>query len=322
MKAVVYHSYGSPEVLQYEEIEKPAPRDDEVLLRVRAASVNPMDWHFMRGEPYLMRIATGLRKPKITRLGADVAGQVEAVGRNVTQFQPGDLVFGGCRGAFAEYVCAPESALAIKPDHVTFEQAASAGVAALTALQALRDKGHIQPGQKVLINGAAGGVGTFAVQLAKCFGAQVTGVCSTQNVDMVRSIGADRVVDYTREDFTRSAERYDLLVDNVGNHSLSTCRRVLNPQGRYVMVGAQGGRWIGPLPRMVQALLWSRLGSQKLVMILAQRSPADLALLRDFLADGKITPVIDKRYKLSEVAEAIHYLEAGHARGKVVISVE
>src|ERR1022692_312095 len=326
MKAVVYHNLGSPDVRKYEEIEKPAAGDDEVLLKVRAASVNPLDWHFMRGEPYLMRIAAGLRKPKIIRLGADVAGQVEAVGRNVTQFKPGDQVFGGCRGAFAEYVCTPESALATKPDNLTFEQAASVRVAALTALQGLRDKGQIRPGQKGLINGAAGGVGTFAVQIAKCFGADVTGVCSSRNVEMVRSIGADRVIDYTQQDFTKSGERYDLFLDNVGNHSLSACRRVLNPQGIYVMVGAPGGRWFGPmfgpLPRMVAALVLSRFTAQKLVMILTQRSKEDLTMVRDFMADGKVTPVIDKRYGLSEVPEAIRYLEAGHARGKVVISVE
>ena len=264
MKAIVYHNYGSPDVLRLEEIEKPVPNDNQVLVRVRAASVNPLDWHYMEGTPYFVRLLTGLRKPKDTRLGVDVAGQVEAVGRNVTQFKPGDEVFGACRGAFAEYACTSESALVMKPDNVTFEQAASVPVAALTALQGLRDKGQIQPGQKVLINGAAGGVGTFAVQIAKSFGADVTGVCSTRNVDMVRSIGADRVIDYTREDFTKSGQRYDLIFDCVGNHSLSACRRVLNPKGIYAYRSEDQRRWlIGPLARPIKALVLSRFVSQE-----------------------------------------------------------
>ena len=332
MKAIVYHNYGSPDVLKCEEIEKPTPGDDEVLIKVRAASVNPLDWHFMRGTPYIVRIMTGLRKPKDKRLGVDVAGQVEAVGRNVTQFKPGDQVFGSCRGAFAEYACTSESALVIKPDNVTFEQAASVPVAAYTALQGLRDKGQIQPGQKVLINGAAGGVGTFAVQIAKSFGADVTGVCSTRNVDMVRSIGADhganhgadRVIDYTLEDFTKSGQRYDLFFDCVGNHSLSACRRVLNPKGTYIPVGGPGGRWmIGALARSITALVLSRFVSQKLVIFfLAKSSKEDLTLMHELMKAGKVTPVIDKRYRLSEVPEAIRYLEEGHARGKVVITLD
>ena len=266
MKAVVYYNYGSPDVLKYDEIEKPAAGDDEVLIKVRAASVNPLDWHFMRGTPYFVRIMAGLRKPKDKRLGVDVAGQVEAVGRNVTQFKPGDEVFGSCRGAFAEYVCTSESALVMKPDNVTFEQAASVPVAAFTALQGLRDKGQIQPGEKVLINGAAGGVGTLAVQIAKWFGADVTGVCSTRNLDMVRSIGADRVVDYKQEDFTKSGQRYDLLFDGVGNHSLSACRRVLNAKGIYVPFGGSGGRWmVGPLARAITSRVLSPFVNQKLV---------------------------------------------------------
>ncbi len=249
MKAIVYRNYGSPDVLRLEEIEKPTAGDDEILIKVRAAAVNPLDLLF-RGTSYMVRMITGLRKPKDTRLGVDVAGQVEAVGRNVTQFKPGDAVFGTCKGAFAEYVCAPESALVVKPDNVTFEQAASVPIAALTALQGLRlgglglgglgDKGHIQPGQKVLINGASGGVGTFAVQIAKSFGADVTGVCSTRNVEMVRSIGAKQVIDYTREDFTKSGQRYDLILDCVGNHSLLAHRRALNPNGVCVVAGAKG----------------------------------------------------------------------------------
>ena len=323
MKAIVYYNYGSPDVLKCEEIEKPTAGDDEVLIKVRAASVNPLDWHFMRGTPYFVRVKTGLRKPKTTRLGVDVAGQVEAVGRNVTQFKPGDEVFGSCRGAFAEYACTSESALVMKPSNVTFEQAASVPVAAFTALQGLRDKGHIQPGQKVLINGAAGGVGTFAVQIAKWFGADVTGVCSTRNVDMVRSIGADQVVDYTQEDFTKSEQRYDLILDSVGNHSLLACRRVLNPKGIYIAVGGPSGRWmIGPLARAIIALVLSRFVSQNLVMVLARRSKGDLTIMRELMEAGKVTPVIDRRYRLSEVPEAIRYLEEGHARGKVVITLE
>jgi NADPH:quinone reductase-like Zn-dependent oxidoreductase len=322
MKAVVYYNYGSPDVLKCEEIEKPAARDNEVLIRVRAASVNPIDWHLMRGTPYIVRIMAGLRKPKVTRLGVDVAGQVEAVGGNVTQFRPGDEVFGACRGAFAEYACTSESAVVMKPDNVTFEQAASVPVAAFTALQGLRDKGQIQPGQKVLINGAAGGVGTFAVQIAKSFGADVTGVCSTRNVDMVRSIGADRVIDYTQEDFTKSGQRYDLVFDSVGNHSLSACRRVLNRKGTYIVVGGPDGRWLGPLARLIKTLVLSPFVSQNLVMFLARRSKEDLTVMRELMESGKVTPVIDKRYRLSAVPEAIRYLEEGHARGKVVITLE
>ena len=323
MKAAVYTRYGPPDVVQITDVEKPVPTDNEVLIRVRAASVNPLDWHYMRGTPYFLRVMAGLRKPKVTRLGVDVAGQVEAVGRNVTQFKPGDEVFGSCRGAFAEYACTSESALAMKPDNVTFEQAASVRVAALTALQGLRDKGQIQPGQKVLINGAAGGVGTFAVQIAKSFGADVTGVCSTRNVDMVRSIGADQVIDYTQEDFTKSGQRYDLILDCVGNHSLSACRRVLNPKGIYIGVGGPSGRWmIGLLARAIKALVLSRFVSQKLVMFLARRSKEDLTIMRELMETGKVTPVIDRRYRLSEVSEAIRYLEEGHARGKVVITLE
>jgi NADPH:quinone reductase-like Zn-dependent oxidoreductase len=327
MKAIVYYNYGSPDVLKCEEIEKPTAGDNEVLIKVRAASVNPLDWHYMRGTPYIVRILAGLRKPKVTRLGVDVAGQVEAVGRNVTQFKPGDEVFGSCRGAFAEYACTSESALVMKPDNLTFEQAASVPIAAFTALQGLRrgglgDKGQIQPGQTVLINGAAGGVGTLAVQIAKSFGADVTGVCSTRNVDMVRSIGADRVIDYTQGDFTKSGQRYDLFFDCVGNHSLSACRRVLNPRGIYIPVGGEGGRWmIGPLARSITALVWSRFVSQKLVpFFLAKSSKEDLTIMRELMEAGKVTPVIDKRYRLSEVPEAIRYLEEGHARGKVVIT--
>ena len=326
VKAAVYSRYGPPDVVQITDVEKPVPKDNEVLIEVRAASVNPADWHFMRGTPYLVRIVAGLRKPKNKRLGVDVAGQVEAVGRNVTHFKPGDQVFGACRGAFAEYACTSESGLVIKPDNVTFEQAASVPIAAYTALQGLRDKGHIQPGQKVLINGAAGGVGTFAVQIAKSFGAHVTGVCSTRNVDMVRSIGADRVIDYTKEDctqedFTKSGQRYDIILDCVGNHSLSAIRGVLTPKGIYVAVGGPSDPWmIAPLARAITALVLSWFMSQKLVMVLAKPNKEDLTILHELMKSGKVTPVIDKRYSLSEVPEAIRYLEQGHARGKVVIT--
>jgi NADPH:quinone reductase-like Zn-dependent oxidoreductase len=274
----------------------------------------------MRGTPYVVRVVGGLSKPRDTRLGVDVAGQVEVVGRNVTQFKPGDEVFGTCRGAFAEYACAAESALVMKPKNMPFEQAASVPIAAFTALQGLRDKGHIQPGQKVLVNGAAGGVGTFAVQMAKSFGAEVTGVCSTRNLEMVRSIGADRVVDYTQEDFTKRGERYDLVLDAVGNHSLSACRRVLNPKGIFVMAGGASGRWKMGLARGIRALVLSRFVSQNMVGMLARSNKEDLTTMRELMETGRVTPVIDRRYRLSEVSEAIRYLEAGHARGKVVIT--
>jgi NADPH:quinone reductase-like Zn-dependent oxidoreductase len=323
MRAIIYTEYGPPEVLQFTEEAKPAPKDDEVLIRIRAASVNPIDWHYMRGAPYLLRLQAGLRKPTATCLGIDLAGQVEAVGKNVTQFQPGAEVFGASRGAFAEYVCASENAVVLKPANLTFEQAAAVPVAAFSALQGLRDKGQLQRGQKVLVNGAAGGVGTFAVQIAKVFGADVTGVCSTRNVDMVRSIGAHHVMDYTQEDFTKSGQRYDLIFDTVGNHSLSDCRRALTTGGTLVLVGGPNkGRWLGPLAGLLKAVVLSRFVSQKLLPFLAHLSKDDLKVLRELLEAGKIAPVIDRSYPLSEVPEAIRYLEKGHARGKVVITME
>jgi NADPH:quinone reductase-like Zn-dependent oxidoreductase len=322
MKAAIYTRYGPPSVVQIVDVEKPIPKGNEVLIKVRVASVNPLDWHFMRGMPYFLRIAAGLRKPKDKRLGADVAGQVEAAGKNVTQFRPGAEVFGVCRGAFAEYACASESKLVLKPDNVTFEQAASAPVAAFTALQGLRDKGHLQPGHKVLINGAAGGVGTFTVQIAKSFGAEVTGVCSTRNLDMVRSIGADHVIDYIREDFTKSGQRYDLIFDCVGNHSLFACRRVLNSNGIYIGAGGSTGWWmIGTFARAITMPMMSRVASQKLVMILANPNKEDLTIIGELMKAGRVTPVIDRRYGLDEVPEAIRYLEEGHARGKVIITL-
>ena len=322
MKAIMQYKYGSPDVLELQEFDKPVVKDDEVLVQVHAASVNPYDWHNMRGTPYIMRImGSGLRKPKIPVRGVDVAGKVEAVGTNVTQFQPGDEVFGGSRGAYAEYVCVSEDDIVLKPANLTFEQAAAVAIAAFTALQGLRDKGQIQPGQEVLINGAAGGVGTFAVQIAKSFGAEVTGVCSTRNVDMVRSIGADQVIDYTHEDFTHGGQHYDLMLDTVGNRSLSECRRVLTSNGAYVLVGAPDGRWLGPLARFLKVLVLSRFVSQKMVTVMTKRNREDLLVLKELLEAGKVTPVIDRHYKLSEVPEAIRYLEEGHAQGKVVITV-
>ncbi len=321
MKAIVYHKYGSPDVLELQEVDKPVVKDDEVLLRVHAASVNPADWHFLIGTPYLVRIVAGLFKPKSKIPGLDVAGRVEAVGRNAKQFQPGDEVFGWDSRAYAEYVSVPEDGIVLKPANLTFEQAAAVPIAAITALQGLRDKGQIQPGQRVLINGASGGVGTFAVQIAKSFGAEVTGVSSTRNVDMVRSIGADQVIDYTQEDFTQSGQRYDLMLDAVGNRSLSDCRRVLNPKGVYVSVGAQVGDWIGPLTHVFKVLLASLVGSQKMVGLLAKRTKSDLVVLQELLEAGEVTPVIDRRYTLSEVPEALRYQGEGHAQGKTVITV-
>jgi NADPH:quinone reductase-like Zn-dependent oxidoreductase len=323
MRAIVYTEYGPPDVLQLTEVATPTPKDDEVLIGIRAASVNPLDWHFMRGTPYVVRATAGWRKPRVTRLGVDVAGQVEAVGKNVTQFQPGDAVFGVCRGAFAEYVCASEGAVVLKPANVTFEQAAAVPVAALSALQGLRDKGRIRGGQRVLINGAAGGVGTFAVQIARAFGADVTGVCSTGNMDMVRSIGAHHVLDYTQEDFTKSGQPYDVILDSVGNHSLSDCRRALTTEGTLVLVGGPDkGRWLGPLTGMLKAAALSRFVSQKLLPFLAHLSKDDLIVMRELLETGKVAPVIGRSYPLSDVREAIRYLEQGHARGKVAITME
>ena len=325
MKAILHCEYGGPEVLKLEDVEKPTPTDNQILVRVRAASVNPLDLT-IRG-PWPLRPIFGMRKPKDTRLGVDYAGTVEAVGKNVTQFKPGEEVFGGKDGALAEYVCAlADRSVVLKPANMTFEQAAAVPVAAITALQGLRDKGKIQAGQKVLVNGASGGVGTFAVQIAKSFGTEVTGVCSTRNVDLVRSIGADHVIDYTKEDFTKTDQRYDLIFDLVGNHSFSERRRVLNPNGICVMAGVGGAGWhdgMGMrLAGELNAYVRSRFVSEKFVAYIAAFNKADMTILADLMQSGKVTPVIDRTYKLSELPAALAYLEQGHARGKVVITVE
>ena len=324
MKAIAYEGYGSADVLEVKEVRKPDIESDGVLLRVRAASANPYDWHVMRGVPYIARLmATGLRKPKSSVLGTDVAGEVEVVGNAVTRFRPGDEVFGFVgSGGFAEYVSAPEKLLAVKPATLSFQQAATVPLAAVTALQGLRDAGAIRPGQKVLIVGASGGVGTFAVQIAKWYGAEVTGVCSTRNLAMVRSIGADRVIDYTREDFTRTGQQYDLIFQLAGTATPSTCRRALTAAGRLVLSsGDSPGRIIGPVGRILKAVLLSPFVGQTLRPLVAKSSIDDLQFLRELIEAGKITPVIDRTYPLSESADAIRYLETGHARGKVVISV-
>jgi len=321
VKAITYSKYGSPDVLELRELEKPALTDDGVLVRVHATSVNPAEWHYVTGTPHLVRIQAGLFKPKSNRVGVDFAGTVEAVGRDRTEFRPGDEVFGGKSGAFAEYVCARDS-VAPKPANVTFEQAAAVGVAGLTALQGLRDKGQIQAGQKVLINGASGGVGTFAVQIAKALGAEVTAACSTRNVELVRSLGADHVIDYTQEDFTRSDRRYDLMLDVAGSRSWSECRRVLDRHARLVIVGGpKTNRLIGPLSHAVKLRLAAIGSSRKVVFFIAKFNRPDLEVLRELLEAGKVTPVIDRRYELSEIAEALTYLGEGHAQGKVVVTV-
>ncbi len=324
MKAIIRAHYGSPDVLQVKEVEKPLLEDHRLLVKVHAASVNALDWHLMRGKPFLVRIAgSGLRTPKDQRLGVDLAGRVEAVGRKVTRFQVGDDVFGRGIGAFADYVCPLEDAVVVKPTTMTFEEAAAVPVAALIALQGLRDTGQIQPGQKVLIDGASGGVGTFAVQMAKSFGADVTAVCSTRNVDMARSLGADQVIDYTQADVTRTGQRYDLIMAVNGYHPLLAYRGVLSPTGRYVMVGASTHLLQAALQAMLLGPVMSRTGRQKMGLMRAKKPILkDLVFVKDLLEAGKVVPVIDRRYPLHEVPDAIRYLEEGHARGKVVITVD
>lgn len=323
MKAIVRARYGSPDVLRLSEVERPVPKDDEVLVKIHAASVNALDWHLMRGKPFLARTGgNGLRKPKDQRLGVDFAGRVEAVGSNVTRLHVGDEVVGSRMGAFAEYVCSAENKVVPKPANLSFEAAAAVPVAALTALQGLRDCGQIQPGQQVLINGASGGVGTFAVQIAKAFGADVTAVCSTANVDMARAIGVDHVVDYTREDFTQSGRRYDLILGVNGYHPISAYRRALRPDGVYVMAGASNAHLMQALLQvMLLGPVVSKAGRQKVRSFIAKITHEDLVFVKELLEAGKVVPVIDRRYPLSEAAEAIRYLEAGHARGKVVITM-
>ena len=318
MKAIVYRRYGSPDVLKCEEIEKPTAGDNEVLIKVRAASVNPLDYHLLR-HPFLRRILFALNKLKIRRPGRDVAGEVEAVGGNVTQFKPGDEVFGVASGAFAEYVCAPETTIALKPANVSFESAAASPVAGCTALQSLRDTGRLQPGQEVLINGASGGVGTFAVQIAKVFQARVTAVCSTRNVDMAQSIGANEVIDYTKEDFTRRPKQYDLIIAANGYQPLLHYLRALKPTGRCVVLG---GAMAQVIPALLLGRLLSRIGSRKLQFMLANSNQQDLLVLAHLLEEGEVVPLIDKRYRLTEVPEAIRYLIEEHPRGKVIISTE
>jgi NADPH:quinone reductase-like Zn-dependent oxidoreductase len=325
MKAIVNCEYGVGN-LQLRDLEKPSPNDNEVLVHVRAASVNPVDGHLIRGA-WMMRPMTGMRKPKNTRFGTDFAGIIEAVGKNVTNFKPGDEVFGAKNGAVADYVCVnADRAIVMKPANITFEQAGSVGVAGVTALQGLRDKGHIQPGQKVLVNGASGGVGTFSVQIAKAFGAEVTGVCSTRNVDLVKSIGADHVIDYTKEDFTKTDQRYDMICDLVGNHSFSERRQILTPSGICVLAGIGGagfhseswGRILGNFATAFK----SKFTSQKFVTYIAKLTKDDLDVLRDLMQSGKVAPVIDRTYKISQTQDAVRYLEEGYARGKVVVTTE
>jgi NADPH:quinone reductase-like Zn-dependent oxidoreductase len=315
--------YGKPDVLEVKEIAGPLVTDDGVLVRVRAASVNPADWHLLTGLPYIARPAFGMFKPKQEVLGVDFAGTVDEVGKNVTQFKPGDEVFGGRSGSFAEYVCVAEDrAVVLKPANVAFEEAGAVAVAAVTALQGLRDKGHVQPGQEVLINGASGGVGTFAVQIAKALGANVTAVCSTRNVDMIRALGADTVIDYTKDDFTSGDRRYDLMLDIAGSKSWSDCTRVLKPEATVVIVGGpDNSRLLGPLSHLAKMWLGSLRSSRKIVFFVANVNRQDMVVLRDLLEAGKVKPVIDKRYDLSEIADAFRYLAEGHARGKIVITM-
>jgi NADPH:quinone reductase-like Zn-dependent oxidoreductase len=321
IKAIVQDRYGSPDVLRLKDIDKPVQEDNEVLVRVRAAAINIGNWHVLRGIPYAMRPAVGLFKPKHEIPGLDLAGQVEAVGGSVKQFQPGDEVFGWCNGAFAEYACAEENNLLAKPSNLTLEQAAAVGDSAFTALNAVRDQGEVKPGQRVVINGASGGVGTFAIQIAKSFGADVTGVCSTKNVEMVRSIGANRVIDYTKEDLGQADQRYDVMLDLVGNRSLSDCMGTLSRQGTYVLVGVSDmDRWFG-LARQIKALSLSPFVRQSVRVFIVRHNRADLAVLKELVEAGKVTPVIDRRYPLREVPEALRYQGEGHARGKIIITV-
>ena len=323
MNAVVYRCYGGPEVARLEQVARPVLPDDRLLVRVKAASVNPLDWHYLRGEPFIMRLSAGFGAPKDIRLGVDFAGVVESVGAKATRFKPGDEVFGTAGGAFGEYVAAREDRVTAKPANVSFEQAAAVPVAAVTALQAVRDKGQLRPGQKVLVNGASGGVGTYAVQLARIMGADVTAVCSTRNVELVRSLGAGQVIDYTHEDFTRGPQRYDLIIDNVGTHSISDTRRVLTEHGTLVIVGSTTkGRWLGGIAGAINAMVVRPFISQKVGFFLARINREDLDYLAGLMASGKLVSVIDRRFPLADSGEAMRYVEAGHSRGKVVITID
>jgi NADPH:quinone reductase-like Zn-dependent oxidoreductase len=320
IKAIVQLRYGSPDVLQVRDVDMPVATEDEVLVRVYAVAVNIGDWHLLRGVPYVVRAVSGLRKPRREIPGLDIAGRVEAAGRNVTGFRPGDEVFGWCQGAFAEYVCAAENNLLPKPANLTFEQSAAVGDSAFTALAAVRDQGKVQPGDRVLINGASGGVGTFAVQIAKSLGAHVTAVCSERNVDMVRSIGADEMIDYTKEDFTQTEPRYDVILDLVGNRSISECRRALTLRGTYVVVGVKDmGRWFG-LGRQFKALALSPFVRHRMRVFVVRHNREDLAVLKELAEAGKIAPVIDRRYAFGDVPEALRYQGEGHSRGKIVVT--
>ncbi|MFD0735693.1 NAD(P)-dependent alcohol dehydrogenase [Planotetraspora mira] len=322
MKAIAHDRCGPPDVLRLEDLDMPEPGDDEVLVRVHAAGVDPGVWHLTTGLPYAVRLGFGLRAPRARVRGMDMAGRVERAGRNVTRFKPGDQVFGSCDGAFAEYACARQDRLAAKPANLTFEQAAAVPVSACTALQSLRDKGELRPGQKVLIIGAAGGVGTFAVQLAKAFGAHVTGVCSTTKTELVRSIGADDVVDYTRDDFADAGRRYDLILDTAGHRSLSHLRRALTPRGTLVLIGGEGkGRWPGGMDRMLRALMLTPFTGHRLRGLFSTQRPEDLRLLAELIEAGEVTPVVERTYALDEVPEAVRHLAEGRARGKVVVTL-
>jgi NADPH:quinone reductase-like Zn-dependent oxidoreductase len=323
MQAIVYRQYGSADVLRLEEVARPVPAGNEVLVRVRAASLNPLDWHFLHGTPYIMRLQAGIGRPTRAGLGSDFAGTVVAVGSGVRRFKPGDEIFGTADGTLAEYVVSTEAGLSMKPANMSFQQAAAVPIAGLTALQGLRDAGGIRPGAKVLVNGAAGGVGTFAVQIARSLGAEVTGVCSTRNVELVRALGADHVIDYTTDDYTRGGQRYDLILDTVGNHSPLEQRRVLAPRGAIVLVGAPShDPWLGPMSGFIKGYVTSLFVRQKIAGFIADAGrTADLDTLRDLMQAGTVTPVIDRSYRLDEAAAAFRYLEAGHARGKVVIDI-
>jgi NADPH:quinone reductase-like Zn-dependent oxidoreductase len=322
MRAVTYSCYGGPEILQLSDVEKPIASNDEIVVRVKAASVNPLDWHYMRGSPFIMRLMVGLGSPNDKTMGVDFAGVVESVGPDVTRFKPGDEVFGGRGGAFADYIKMPETrGVTHKPDNISFEQAAAVPIAAVSALQALRDSGEVKTGQNVLINGASGGVGTFAVQIAKAFGAQVTGVCSTRNIELVKSFGADKIVNYKKEDFVEQGILYDLIIDNVGNRSIGEYQAALKDDGILVMVGGPKGDWIGPFKNSIMSAFSAPFTNQKLRGFLATMNKEDLAVLAEMMRSGQLVPAIDKRFSLDQIQDAVRYSESGRARGKIIITM-